>query len=82
MTGREELLEALEATDALPVGNRCIESLQLDACVVQVVVDNVVAESLASKCRLREQLCCFAQCRGNAGLVAPVSVALGDGLKL
>src|SRR3954465_15734106 len=48
-------LEPLKATHPFPIGHRGIERVQLDARIVQIVLDDIVAECLARHLGLAEQ---------------------------
>src|SRR3954471_6009097 len=74
--------EPLETTDPLPIGDRRIEGLELDARVVQVVLDDRVAEGLLRHGRVGEQLGGVAEVRWNAWGIGAVGVALEDRLEL
>src|SRR6201999_1472289 len=69
-------LQPLEPAEALPVGDGGVERVELDAGVVEVVVDDLLAERLARDRALPEQLRGLAQRRRHARLVGEVRVAL------
>src|SRR3954463_10807072 len=77
-----EKSEPLEATDPLPIGDRRVERLELDARVVQVVLDDLGAERLLRDGRVGEQLGGVAQRRRPPRRVGAVGVALEDRLQL
>ena len=58
-------LEPLKATHPFPVGHRGIERGQFDAGIVQVVLDDVVAERLARHLRLTESAAASASVVGR-----------------
>src|SRR3954453_4462681 len=75
-------LEPLEATEALPVGDGRVEGRELDAGVVEVVRDDLLAERLARDGAGAEQLGGVAEGRRHARLVGEVGVALVGRLEL
>src|SRR5918994_6584969 len=68
--------ESLEATHPLPVRDGRVVGGEFDARVVEVMVDDLVAERLSGDRRVGEQGCGVAQRRGNPRHVALVRVAL------
>src|SRR5690349_19392734 len=66
--------ESFEATHALPVGDGRVVGRELDARVVEVVLDDLVAERLARHGGLREQVGGLSQGRRHACDVALVGV--------
>src|SRR4051794_41801211 len=68
--------QPLEAAEALPVGDRRLERLELDVGVVEVVPDDLVAEGVADDVARAEELGRLAQRRWDARLVRQVGVGL------
>src|ERR671930_2496757 len=77
------LLQTLEPAVALPVGDRRVERLELDAGVVEVVVDDLLAEGIAGDHALREEVAGVAQgARDLRAIGGRIGVAIERRLEL
>ena len=74
---RRRRSQPLEPPDALPVGHRRLERVELDPGVVEVVVDDLLAERRRARPRCAANRSCASRSvRGHARLVGRVGVAL------